>query len=125
MPACGRPNVFTNFFLAPPEIVTVGSEIRFVYHMEWPIVVMYGLCAVMIVRMFMLVWIVYKKNPVKASQLMPLLVGIILLFIGNLGITVFKNFPVDIVAGIFNAVLMFWMLYSGHVFKLTLLVSVW
>ena len=116
-------NIFTSFFLAPPKIMTIGSEIRFVYHMEWPVVVMYGLCAVMIVRMFSLVWIVYKKNPAKASQLMPLMIGIILLFIGNLGITIFKNFPVDIVAGIFNAMLMFWMLYSGHVFKLTLLVS--
>ena len=35
----------------------------------------------------------------------------------------FNNFPVDILAGVFNALLMFWMLYAGHLFKLTLLVS--
>ena len=33
-------NIFTSFFLAPPKIMTIGSEIRFVYHMEWPVVVM-------------------------------------------------------------------------------------
>ncbi|MBR0306304.1 MAG: diguanylate cyclase, partial [Lachnospiraceae bacterium] len=56
-------------------------------------------------------------------QLMPLVVGIILLFAGNLGISIINNIPLDITSGILNAVLMFWMLYSGHVFKLTLLVS--
>lgn len=116
-------NLFTDFFLAAPEIVTSGEGVRFVYHMEWPVVIMYGLCAVAVVRMFQLIWTVHKNNPAKASQLMPLVVGIVFLFVGNLGITVFKNFPVDIVAGIFNAVMMFFMLYAGHVFKLTLLVS--
>lgn len=116
-------NAFTNFFLAPPEVVMSGELIQFVYHMEWPVIIMYGLCAVVVVRIFYVLVKVYKREPAKASQLMPLALGVVLLFAGNLGISIFKNFPVDIVSGIFNAVLMFWMLYSGHVFKLTLLVS--
>lgn len=116
-------NMKTNFFLAPPEIVTVNGKVSFVYHMEWPVVVMYGLCALVLVRIFMILWKVKKRNPQKMAQLAPLALGMIILYVGNMGIAVFKGFPVDIVAGVCNALLMFWMLYSGHLFKLTLLVS--
>ena len=116
-------NMKTNFFLAPPEIVNVGGQISFVYHMEWPVLVMYGLCAIVLIRVFMILWKVKSRNPQKMAQLMPLALGMIILYLGNMGIAVLKNFPLDIVAGVCNALLMFWMLYSGHLFKLTLLVS--
>lgn len=116
-------NVFTNFFLAPPEIVRDGANIQFVYSMDWPVAIMYGLCAIVVVRIFKTIYDVYKRDRAKAMQLMPLVVGIILLFAGNLGISIINNIPLDITSGILNAVFMFWMLYSGHVFKLTLLVS--
>ena len=116
-------NIKTNLFLAPPDLVRQGDSIAFVYHMEWPVIIMYGLCAVVVGRIFWLVYCVYKRNPSRAVQLIPLVMGIILLFLGNMGISVMNGFPLDIAAGVFNAMLMFWMLYSGHVFKLTLLVS--
>lgn len=116
-------NCFTNFFLAPPEIVRQGENIQFVYNMEWPVVIMYGLCAIVVGRIFKTIYDVYKRDHAKATQLMPLVAGIILLFAGNLGISVLNNFPLDIASGVLNAIFMFWMLYSGHVFKLTLLVS--
>lgn len=116
-------NAFTNFFLAPPEIVREGGNIQFVYSMEWPVAIMYGLCAIVVVRIFKTIYDVYKRDRAKAMQLMPLVVGIILLFAGNLGISIINNIPLDITSGILNAIFMFWMLYSGHVFKLTLLVS--
>lgn len=116
-------NIKTNVFLAPPDLVWQGDSVAFVYHMEWPVIIMYGLCAVVVTRIFWLVYCVYKRNPSRAAQLVPLVAGILLLFLGNMGISVVNGFPLDIVAGVFNAVLMFLMLYSGHVFKLTLLVS--
>ncbi len=116
-------NAFTNFFLAPPEIVSQGENVQFVYNMGWPVAIMYGLCAIVVVRIFQTIYDVYKRDKSKAMQLMPLVVGIILLFAGNLGISVLNNFPLDIASGILNAVFMFLMLYSGRVFKLTLLVS--
>lgn len=116
-------NCATNFFLAPPKLIRHGDSVQFVYAMEWPVAIMYGLCAVVVIRIFMTIYDVYKKDRAKATRLMPLVAGIILLFAGNIGISVFNDFPLDIASGILNAVLMFWMLYSGHVFKLTLLVS--
>ena len=53
-------NAFTNFFLAPPEIVRQGENIQFVYNMEWPVVIMYGLCAVVVVGIFKTIYDVYK-----------------------------------------------------------------
>ncbi len=116
-------NMKTNFFLAPPEIVTAGETISFEYHMEWPVAIMYGLCALVLARIFAILWKAKKRNTQLMKQLAPLCMGMIILYLGNLGLTVLKNFPLDIVAGVCNAVLMFWMLYSGHLFKLTLLVS--
>lgn len=116
-------NCATSFFLAPPERVRYGGNVQFVYTMKWPVIIMYGLCAVVVVRIFMTIYALYKGDRAKATRLMPLVAGISLMFTGNLGISVFNNFPLDIASGILNAVLMFWMLYSGHVFKLTLLVS--
>lgn len=116
-------NMKTNFFLAPPEIVTKGTQISFVYHMGWPVLLMYGLCALIMVRIFDVVWQVKKRDPQKMAQLMPLAFGMVILYLGNMGIAVIKGFPLDIVAGVCNAIVMFAVLYSGHLFKLTLLVS--
>ncbi len=116
-------NAVTNFFLAPPNLVRLGNHIEFVYHMEWPVIVMYGVCALVVIRIIKTIYDVYKIDRSRAIQLMPLLLGIVALFIGNIGISILKSFPLDIVAGIVNAILMIWMLYCGHVFKLTLLVS--
>ncbi len=116
-------NMKTNLFLAPPEIVEKGGQVSFVYHMEWPVLIMYGLCAVAVFRIVRILWKLKARNTQRALRLMPLILGILVLYLGNLGIAVFNNFPVDILAGVFNALLMFWMLYAGHLFKLTLLVS--
>ena len=113
----------TGIFLAPPRIVGEGNQIAFVYHMEWPVIIMYGLCAVVLVQIVGIIQNLRRKRPEMAHQLYPLLAGILILYLGNLGISFFDGFPVDILAGVFNAVLMFYTLYSGHVFKLTLLVS--
>lgn len=113
----------TGFFLKPPEIVGEGEQIAFVYHMEWPVVIMYGLCAALLVKIAAIIYRLYRKRPETAYQLLPLLAGILILYLGNLGISLFDGFPVDILAGVFNAVLMFYTLYSGHVFRLTLLAS--
>ena len=116
-------NSLTGWFLKPPEIVQDGSHTAFVYHMNWHVVIMYGLCAGILLDMLRLLLHVRKKKPAMLSQLAPMLVGIMILYLGNMGISVFKQFPVDILAGIFNALLIFYTLYAGHVFKLTLLVS--
>lgn len=116
-------NIKTNWFLAPPEIVQNGTGSYFVYHMEWPVIIMYGLCFALMVKILLILYKVKKESSGKISQLAPLAAGMVVLFAGNLGVSVLRGFPIDIAAGICNAVLMFWMLYSGHVFKLTLLVS--
>ncbi|MDO5418136.1 MAG: diguanylate cyclase [Lachnospiraceae bacterium] len=113
----------TGFFLAPPVIVEEGGRTAFVYHMNWHVGIMYGLCAILVVRMGLMIWQVKKRKPERVAHLMPLLMGIVILYLGNLGVSVFKQFPVDILAGICNAVLLFYTLYVGQTFRLTLLGS--
>lgn len=116
-------NSMTGWFLEPPIIEQDGPHIAFVYHMNWHVIIMYGLCASIVADMFFMLLRVRRKKPAMISQLAPMLVGVMILYLGNMGISVFKQFPIDILAGIFNALLIFYTLYAGHVFKLTLLVS--
>ena len=55
--------------------------------------------------------------------MVPLLSGIFLLFAGNMAVPLFNGFPIDILSGVLNAGVMFYTLYSRHVFRMTLLVS--
>lgn len=115
-------NVFTGQILAPPEIVGRGEKVAFVYHMTWHVVILYGLCLGAILHSAVVIWISRKMAGIKA-KVGPLLFGILLMYAGNLAIPIFKGFPVDILSGVFNAVIMFYTLYSRHVFRMTLLVS--
>ena len=64
-----------------------------------------------------------RKKPGMTSRVLPLLFGEMLLFLGNLALPVFNGFPIDILAGVGNAVVMFYTLYTRRVFRLTMLVS--
>ena len=46
-----------------------------------------------------------------------------ILFLGNLALPVFNGFPIDILAGVGNAVVMFYTLYTRRMFRLTMLMS--
>ncbi len=115
-------NAFTCRILAPPVIVGSGENAAFVYHMTWHVVILYGLCLAVILYSAVVIWISRKIAGVK-GKVGPLLVGIFLMYAGNLAIPMFQGFPVDILSGVFNAVIMFYTLYSRHVFRMTLLVS--
>ena len=112
-------NCLTEWFLPAPEMVGRGTDVSFVYHMGWQVCIMYGLCAGAVVYMFLMVRKARKRDPERAGKLNALLFGIVILLLGNVGISVFNNFPLDILAGLFNAVIMFYSLYSLRLFTLT------
>ena len=112
-------NFATEWFLAAPELVESNGRMYFVYHMGPQVCIMYGLCVGAVVHMFRLVRKTRKRDPERAGKLNALLLGIVILILGNVGISVINNFPLDILAGIFNAVIMFYSLYSLRLFTLT------
>ncbi len=115
-------NAFTGQILSPPVIEGSGDSVAFVYHMTWHVAILYGLCLAAILHSAVIIWMSRKIAGIRV-KVEPLLVGILLMYAGNLAIPMFRGFPVDILSGVINAVIMFYTLYSRHVFRLTLLVS--
>lgn len=115
-------NFMTGWLLAAPRIVEEQGCVQFVYEMGWQVVIMYGLCLLIVLHMITLIWSVRKK-PGMISQLLPLMIGALILYLGNLTLPVFNGFPIDILAGVGNAIIMFYTLYTRQMFKMTLLVS--
>lgn len=112
-------NCFTEWFLKAPALVEENGNVAFVYHMGWQVCIMYGICVGAVIHMFLLVYRAGRRDPERAGKLRGLLLGIVILLLGNVGISVFNNFPVDILAGVFNAVIMLYSLYSLRLFTLT------
>ncbi|MCD8169840.1 MAG: diguanylate cyclase, partial [Clostridiales bacterium] len=115
-------NMTTGNLLEAPAITGIGDKAFFVYHMTWRVTAMYGLCFLVIIHSAVIIF-GSRKNRAVCSKVVPLLSGILLLFAGNMAVLVFNGFPIDILAGAVNAGVMFYTLYSKHVFKMTLLVS--
>lgn len=115
-------NLKTGWLLAAPRLVEAKGGVRFVYDMKWQVGIMYGLCLLIVLHTMAMAVRSWKK-PGMTSQVLPLLFGEMLLFLGNLALPVFNGFPIDILAGVGNAVVMFYTLYTRRVFRLTMLVS--
>ena len=115
-------NIWTGNLVQPPAIEWSGAGAVFVYHMDWRASIMYGLCFLVIIHTAAIIWSSRKNRALKA-KVVPLLSGILLLFAGNMAVPLFNGFPIDILSGVLNAGVMFYTLYSRHVFRMTLLVS--
>ena len=74
----------------------------FVYHMDWRASIMYGLCFLVITHTAAIHMEQPEKQALKA-KVVPLLLGIFLLFAGNMAVPLFNGFPIDILSGILNA----------------------
>lgn len=115
-------NMATGNLITAPDITWIGDKAFFVYHMTWRVIALYGVCFLVIIHTAVIIWSCRKNRSVR-SKVLPLLWGILLLFAGNMAVPVFDGFPIDILAGVVNAGVMFYTLYSRHVFRMTLLIS--
>ena len=123
---CCAANTIWGVFLKCPEVVTAADgSVRFVYHMTWTVGVMFAVCAAIVADIFAGLWHICRENEEAKKQFAPIIAGIVVLFAGNVAIAlpVFEGIPLDIFAGIINALCMFYALYRRRLFRLTLLVS--
>lgn len=119
-------NILTSSLLAPPELVTAADgTVSFIYHITWKVLILYGVTFGVSVQMFYLLWKQGKQDEMIRHQFIPVVAGILLLYVGNVVIFLpwFKGIPVDILAGVVNVFCLFYVLYARRMFKLTLLVS--
>lgn len=119
-------NILTSSLLAPPELVTAADgSVAFIYQITWKVLILYGVTFGASVQMFYLLWKQGKQDELVQRQFMPIVLGILILYAGNILIFLpwFKGFPVDILTGIINVFCLFYVLYARRMFKMTLLVS--
>ena len=119
-------NIITSGLLAPPELVTAADgSISFIYHTTWRVLILYGVTFGASVQMFYLIWKQGRSDEMIRRQFMPIVLGILILYAGNVLIFLpwFEGFPVDILTGIINVICLVYVLYARRMFKLTLLVS--
>jgi len=112
-------------FLKRPEFVQLGNgQAVFLYTMQWTIAIP---CAFFFAILVSTGWVVYqqvKKNGMTMSWISPILIGMAVLFAGNVLSIIPNNiFPWDTLSGILDAFFFFYALYRKRLFKLTLLVS--
>jgi len=118
-------NCFTGIFIPLPEVVSEGGELKFLYHYEWPIVLLGLVVVFSLSQIFVIVRRFCRGNHIALRQLMPVICGVAIVFIGNILATlpIFVGLPVDMLSGVFNAFFLFYALYKKKLFKMTILLS--
>lgn len=119
-------NVKTGYFLKEPiETVLKNGDISYVYQISFGSYLLCGSFLLFIIFALVKLAMTIRNKKMNVKELYPIFLGIGFLFVGNALIltSVFEGFPIDIVAGLINAILFFYALYRRRLFKLTLLVS--
>lgn len=118
-------NVFTGWFLAPPEPITENGRLIFVYEMTIGTILMYLFMAIVAVVAFINTVRCCHTRAVTRQQFVPLLFGSIVMFAGQVIIMLpgVRGIPLDIAAGVIYALCLFYVLYSKRLFTLTLAFS--
>ena len=118
-------NVKTGFFLAAPTLLQRGDEVVFEYTITWRVSFLFVAVGWVMAHSLYHLWSAYRERPAYRGQFKPVTQGIVLMFAGHaaLMLPVFAGFPIDILAGVGNALLLFYALVKKRLFKLRLLAS--
>ncbi|WP_458406888.1 diguanylate cyclase domain-containing protein [Anaerotignum sp.] len=119
-------NIITGSLLAAPEVVTAANgTVSFIYETTWKVIFLYGVTFGASVHMFFLLWKHGKKDEMLKRQMMPIELGLLIMYAGNVVIFLppFVGVPVDIMTGIVNVFCLVYALYARRMFRLTLLAS--
>ncbi len=124
--ACYIVNLKTQIFIPTPEIVSgTDGTIKFIYSYEWPIYIIVAACIFILAEIVRLFFRYCKGDILMFRQLRPVLIGILIVAIGNIAATmkIFSGIPVDIISSMIFAYMLLYALYKKRLFKLTLLAA--
>ena len=119
-------NIATGSLLAAPEaVISADGSLAFLYETTWKVIFLYGVTFGASVHMFFLLWRYGKKDEMLRRQMMPIELGLLIMYAGNVLIFLppFVGVPVDIMTGIVNVFCLVYALYARRMFRLTLLAS--
>lgn len=118
-------NVTTNCFLKYPEILKGKNGNRFVYSMTASSIWLFILSGIILAYLFSIIVVKSKKNRMFAKRFEPVVLGIVVIFLGQalLTVPIFSGFPIDVLSGIVNAFLLFYALVKRRLFQLKMLAN--
>ena len=118
-------NCATGIFVPNPEVIQRAGGVQFVYEYSWPVYALFAVTVVLCIQVIALVWRYCKGDQSILPQLKPIIWGASIMVACHIAATLptFHGFPLDILSGVVNAVLMFYALYRKRLFRMTLLVS--
>ncbi len=119
-------NMITGRLLAAPApVAQANGEMAFVYTFTGRVIILYAMGVLAYLEILFTIIRSGRREPALARQFRPCLLGISAMLLGHclIALPMFAMFPMDILAGVVNAICLFYMLYQRRLFKLTLLAS--
>lgn len=118
-------NQCTDWLIPTPDVQTVNGVTQFIYRYDWPIYLVFGVVALCLGQLALLIRRHCKGNRTVFLQLVPVIAGMAVVFGGHIAATlpIFLGIPVDIISGLINAGLLMYALYRKHLFHMTMLLS--
>lgn len=115
-----------HLFLKHPTVeIMADGQPHFIYDITWPVIFPMVFSTIVIGSIFYMVIKDVRKNRMNFDRLLPVLIGLGILFLGNI-MDVFPfigEFPGDTLSGIINAFFMVYALAKRRLLNLTLLIS--
>lgn len=119
-------NIPTGVFLHWPNIIFENGKQIMVYDkMNAFVSFIFLIAGIIMVHVLYLLFVNLNKNIKMKKQVAPIVMGIVILFLGHLALLlpIFEGFPIDIVAGVINAGFLMYALIKRQLFKLKLMAS--
>lgn len=119
-------NIPSGVFLHWPSLQIENGRTLMVYdQITGFVAVFFIITGIIVVHMVSLLYNNVRHNIKLRKQISPVILGIILLFLGHLAFTlpIFKGFPIDILAGAFNVFLLVYVLVKRKLFRPKMIAS--
>ncbi len=125
MLVCFVLNIRRGLFLACPVLVEKNGMPTFVYNIKPTILVLFFLVGAFLIYLFVMIVRICKANPNMKVQYEPVMIGVVVLFLGNVLISLpqLSGFPMDILSGVVNVFFLFYALIRRRLFRLQMLAS--
>lgn len=118
-------NIPGGIILRWPDLIRKNGGAHFVYKITPWFLLFFVVSGITIIQIFITMYRGCRRHPGYRKQIEPILVGILIIFVGNLALAVpaFSGFPIDIVSGLINAALMLYALTRRRLFQMRRLAS--
>lgn len=122
---CFLINIPNGILLKYPEVVEKNGGRSFVYDIKLSVGIFFLIAAALLIYMFLVVIKICRGNPNMKKQYEPIILGIVVLFVGNMliALPIFTGFPIDILSGLINAFCLLYALIRRRLFRLQMLAS--